>query len=238
MIKGFLIQLGLYTTLYSNSHHWDETSYKKGLFFVPFIGLILGGILYILHLLLPSNLEGFILLTAYILLTGGLHMDGFADSLDGLLARRGAKRALEIMKDPLLGSFGILGLIILTLGYYTSLPLLSRAIILFPCYGRLGGMVSALGNDYARPEGMGKLLIESLSSATVFFWLILILALTAYILGISGLIPGSLSLIYSFYKGRSFKRRLGGITGDLIGFVIESTQLVFILSYLLVKLWI
>lgn len=238
MIRAFLTQLGLFTTFYSKNHIWEEKIYRKGIVFIPFIGLILGSLLYLAFLFIPVKIRAFILLLLYILLTGGLHMDGYADSLDGILARRGPSRALEIMTDPLLGSFGILGLFILLLGYFSFFPYLTQALIILPALGRFGGLLSAYKNKYARKEGMGKLFVESIRSCHIYGWLVVLLFLSIYLLGLRGLISSLVSMLYSFLVGQRFKSYLGGMTGDTVGFVIESSQLVFIIFYLLVEAWI
>lgn len=238
MIKAFLIQLGLYTTLYSNQHIWTEDEYKKGLIFTPLIGLIIGGILYLISLLLPEFLEGFILLFAYTILTGGLHMDGYSDTLDGILARRGRDRALEIMQDPLLGTFGILGLIILSLGYYSFFPSLGKALTVLPLLGRYGALLSVYKNKYARLDGMGRYFVEGVKGQLLLIWLPITAFLVYFLLGLAGLLGLGLTLGYSYYMGRFFLSRLGGMTGDTVGFIIESSQLIFALTFLLVDIWI
>lgn len=238
MIKAFLIQLGLYTTLYSNQHTWTEDQYKKGLVFAPFIGLIIGSLLFLLNYYLADFLQGFILLLVYIVITGGLHMDGYSDTLDGVLARRGKKRALEIMRDPLLGTFGILGLILLSLGYYSLLPRLGKALIVFPLLGRYSSLLSVYKNKYARTDGMGRYFVEGVKASLLLIWLPIIFFLVYFLLGLAGLFGLGITLCYSFLMGRYFLSLLGGMTGDTVGFIIESSQLIFMLAYLLVRLWI
>lgn len=238
MISAFLLQLSLYTTLYSPNHRWDEKEYRRGMVFIPLIGILLGLILYGTSLIIPDFLLGFSLLSLYCILSGGLHLDGFADTLDGVLARRGAKRALEIKKDPHLGTFGVLGLFLLLLAYFNYLPLIDTSLIILPAIGRFGGMVAGLGNKYARSEGMGKFFINSIHWVHIVLWLFILFGLGYYLSGIQNVICLSLCFIYAFIGGRWFKKKLSGMTGDTVGFIIESTQLLYIIFFLVVKQWI
>lgn len=237
MIRAFLLQLSLYTILYSPEHEWDVHTYQRGISFVPLIGLLLGLILYGVSMVIAPFMASFFLVLLYCILSGGLHLDGFADTLDGVLARRGAKRALEIMKDPHLGTFGILGLLLLLLAYYNFFPLLGRSLLLLPALGRFGGMLSGYKNTYVRSEGMGKLFIHSLHTGPVLFWSLALMGLS-FILGPAELISSLTAFLFAFSGGRWFKKYLGGLSGDCIGFIIEATQLSYILTLLVVRLWI
>lgn len=238
MISAFLLQLSLFTTLYSPNHKWEEKTYRRGMIFIPLIGLILGSILYITCLFIPGFLSGFLLVSLYCILSGGLHLDGFADTLDGVLARRGVKRALEIMKDPHLGTFGILGLILLLLAYFSYLPLMGSSLLILPALGRFAGMLAGYRNTYAREEGMGKLFLLSIDGNTLIFWIAILSALAYYLGGLASLVSQAVVFLYSFLGGRWFKRHLAGMTGDSVGFIIESSQLLYIVLFLLVKRWI
>lgn len=239
MIRSFLLQLGLYTTLYSSVHLWDEESYQKGLGFVPLIGLLLGGILYGSTYVFPYQFQAFFLVLLYVVLTGGLHMDGFGDTLDGLLARRGREEALRIMKDPHLGSFGLLGLVLLLLGYYSFLPGTGKLLLLLPAQGRLCSMLAAYHKDYARDQGMGKYFVEGIKLFPLVVWSILLAGLYYYLGQLGALLVFLLSLLFSLFLGKFFQSKLGGLTGDTIGFTIEMAQLFYIVVFSLVEaLWI
>ena len=74
------------------------------------IGLILFGLHWLLHLFLPNALVNILLLTSLVVLTGGLHLDGLADTMDGMAGHRTAERRLEIMHDSRIGGIGAVGL--------------------------------------------------------------------------------------------------------------------------------
>ena len=90
----------------------------------PLVGLMIGGLLALIAYFSPfkSELTAFLVLLAWVILTGGLHLDGFGDSCDGLLATVDPARRLEIMKDPRAGSWAVIGLVLLLLGKWLSIP--------------------------------------------------------------------------------------------------------------------
>ena len=111
-MKKFLIALSFYTRIpiFIKSEVSEEEFYSS-MTLLPVVGLIIGGILYIPWYLLreiPKEIVSFLMVFLYIWLTGGLHIDGFIDTLDGILSNRDRERVLEIMKDSRVGSFGVI----------------------------------------------------------------------------------------------------------------------------------
>src|SRR5438105_1046690 len=102
--------------------------------FFPLVGLLIGAVLAVVASIrfLPAELVGFLVLAAWVILTGGLHLDGFADCCDGLLATVSLERRLEIMKDPRTGSFAVVGLVLLLLGKWVALRTLSPVLLILP----------------------------------------------------------------------------------------------------------
>jgi adenosylcobinamide-GDP ribazoletransferase len=169
------------------------------------------------------------------MITGGLHLDGLADVSDGVLSCRDRNRIFEIMKDSRIGSFGVIALI---LYFMSMLSLLGYSnpttILLFPVVGRSFALLVCSINKYGKESGMGKDFIDNTRWFHVvggFFLLgILIILLEEYILLGAVVITGVFVLMVS----GSINKKLGGITGDVIGMTIEFSQVVFLLSaYLL-----
>src|SRR5438874_512120 len=92
----------------------SDTALGKMFSFFPLVGLIIGLIVSLVASIgfLPGDVTAFITLTVWIGLTGGLHLDGLADSCDGLLATVSPERRLEIMKDPRAGSWAVIGVVL------------------------------------------------------------------------------------------------------------------------------
>jgi len=202
--------------------------------YYPLVGLLIGGLLSASGLLLqgsiPAEISAFFALAVWVLLTGGLHLDGFGDSCDGLLAAVDPQRRLEIMKDPQAGSWAVIGLILLLLGKWLFLQQVTPSLWwMLPVIGRLS-MVLAVGLfPYARASGLGAYFRTGFGVAQVF-----IAAMTTLILIVMGAIwidPLAFALLVvpplTVYIGGRFaaKRLGGGITGDVYGGLCELTEL-------------
>jgi adenosylcobinamide-GDP ribazoletransferase len=167
-----------------------------------------------------------------VVLSGALHLDGLADCLDGLYGGKTPEGRLTIMKDVHLGTMGIVGLILLLGIKYLSLKeILSLSsggiwIILMPVLSRWTAIVLAFFFPYARPGGgLGQALVQGTGKKEIFWATLLawgpVLVLTGYVgLGLIVLIG-----LWSLACGRYFQKKIGGITGDVCGAVIESSEL-------------
>ncbi len=108
--------------------------------FFPLVGALIGVTVYLIASVqfLPRDLVAFLALLGWVSLTGGLHLDGFADACDGLLATVTHERRLEIMKEPRAGAWAVAGLVLLLLGKWIALRgLLPIMLILPPILGRI-----------------------------------------------------------------------------------------------------
>lgn len=144
----------------------------QALLFYPVVGLLMGGILYGIALLLhalPLMLLSSVILVLWIWLTGGLHLDGLADTADAWVGGFGDKaRTLEIMKDPSCGPIGVLSLVIVCILKWAAVYVLLQkqlytALILFPMLGRLVPLFFFLSTDYVREKGLGSQLSQHLA---------------------------------------------------------------------------
>jgi len=202
----------------------------------PLVGLVIGAFLFLISEYSPftDDITAFLTLLAWVMFTGGLHLDGFGDSCDGLLATVVPERRLEIMKDPRAGSWAVIGLILLLLGKWTLLPALPPALLILPLViGRWGMVITAYAFPYARPSGMGGYFRDGLGVPQVVTSTGI--ALLAVILITGDITPtiivfttGGLTV---FFVGKWASNRLGGgITGDVYGALCELTELLCLLT--------
>ncbi|HLO31281.1 MAG TPA: adenosylcobinamide-GDP ribazoletransferase, partial [Anaerolineales bacterium] len=119
-MRSLRIAFGLMTTLpISLPDRWSAGDSGRASALYSFVGLVIGILTWLAWqgaiFVFPPWVAGAITLVVWVALTGGLHLDGLSDCCDGLLASTSAERRLEIMKDPHVGAFGVIGLILVLL---------------------------------------------------------------------------------------------------------------------------
>ncbi len=203
--------------------------------FYPLVGLTFGGVLYGVAVALDSVLSPYllavILLSLWLILTRGLHFDGFLDACDGLFGGTEREQRLEIMRDERLGAYAftggffLLGLKFFGLG---SLPL--QFLLAAPVIGRWCMAWIIVVFPYTRPSGLGKwmkdnagwpqLVVAALTTVVVLFW----------VMGWSGLmILAAITMVTSLVC-LWVNSRINGMTGDVYGAICELSELLFLLS--------
>jgi adenosylcobinamide-GDP ribazoletransferase len=213
----------------------------ESLVYFPLVGILLGGILvgshFVLALFLPENIVCVFLLLILILLTGALHVDGFADTLDGLFSRKSREEMLQIMRDSRLGTMAVLGLIILLLLKYQLLYALSgkgmnAALLLMPLLGRWGMAASASLAKYARSNGgVGKPYTEYAGLREFIIATVLTFLGVVLIGGIRGILVFISVAILAGILFHFISKKLGGMTGDTYGALGEIVEVAVLLGY-------
>jgi adenosylcobinamide-GDP ribazoletransferase len=178
-------------------------------------------------------LTAFLLVAAGIAITGGLHLDGLADTADGLFLGGGPERRLAVMRDPHVGSVGVLALVLAILGKYAALCSLSGrsralAILGAAVLSRALILVAAGSAPYARCEGTGRLLVEATTPRDALGAAALVFALGLAFARLPGLVASGAVLGLAWAFTRLANRRLGGITGDILGALVEMGELTFL----------
>lgn len=239
-MRSLLLMIVFFTRI-PIKYKWEysDEDFKKGIIFYPFIGLIIGTIIW-----LPSLMKDFldkpviILLSwmLYIWITGGLHIDGLADTFDGIFSNRDKDRMLEIMKDSRIGTFGVLGIIFIIL---TNLAISNyidyKMLLLVPIIGRSSALLAASISNYARKEaGMGYVFINSCNLRQAVLG-ILIALLSTLLIDYSIAIPVLVTFLVVIMQTKYIKGKIDGMTGDTIGFIIEISQTFFIFFVYLFK---
>jgi adenosylcobinamide-GDP ribazoletransferase len=204
----------------------------------PVVGLAIGVVLvaleWVTSRLFPSLLAALLTVTAWKLITGGLHLDGLADCLDGL-GGRDAEHRLAIMRDSRIGALGAIGLILFLLLEITSiaeLPPPGRAQVLLAAPVLARAMPALLGRllPPARRDGLGAAFQASLPASAVPLALGVALVVAVATLGIVGVVALAVAVAVAMALGRFFSGRLGGVTGDVFGAAIEAAELATLLT--------
>ena len=212
---------------------WTAEDFGRSTRFFPLVGLVLG-ICYALAAWILVSVLGMRALTAALLLilplllTGGLHADGFMDTADGVFSGRERERKLEIMKDSRVGSFGVVAFVLLMLLQFALLldmspPLLVSVFFVMPIIGRMAMVLAVSCFPYARADGMGKTFADMADRGTVA-----IAAVTTSVLvipiGLLATLTLVLGIVFVLLFCRWMTAILGGVTGDVYGAATVLTE--------------
>ncbi|WP_417695899.1 adenosylcobinamide-GDP ribazoletransferase [Pseudomonas sp.] len=215
----------------------------RSLLFYPLVGLLFGGLLWGLDAMLlgtPLLLHGALLLTAWVLLSGGLHLDGLADSADAWLGGFGDReRTLLIMKDPRSGPIAVITLVLVLLLKFAALLALieqrqTLALIIVPVLGRGALLGLFLTTPYVRAGGLGQALADHLPRHRG--WQVLLACALAGVLVAGWVGVSALVIALAVFIGlrQMMLRRLGGCTGDTAGALLELLEMVVLVGLVLI----
>jgi adenosylcobinamide-GDP ribazoletransferase len=217
----------------------DAGALGRAAWWFPVIGLAVGGGLAgagrLVDALFPPLVGAALLVAAWKVITGGIHLDGLADSLDGLAGRDPARR-LAIMRDSHIGVFGAAGLFLCLLLMVTALAGLpssarGRLLVLAPVVGRVAPLLAGAWLAPATPgQGMGATFAASLSRWAGPIGALAGLALAAGLLGPWGAALAAGAWGAALLGAVFAARRLGGLTGDVLGAVVELAELAALLG--------
>ncbi len=232
-MRSFLVALQFLTTLpIKIASKVEEKDFGRSLAWFPFIGALLGLILSLsifLYSFLPQMVIVSLILAGSIIMTGGIHLDGFADTCDGLYGFTTKERALEIMRDSRIGAMGAAGIVMLLLLKFSILanipPWIAwKYLVLTAAFARWSQVLSCYSSRYVRREGKAKYFIEYAGRRELAVGGVFILALFISLLGIKGLNLFFVSLSIVLISITYIKSRIGGMTGDTIGAINEIAE--------------
>lgn len=217
----------------------------RSLLFYPLVGLLFGLLLWALNSVLtgtPLMLHAALLLTAWVLLSGGLHLDGLADSADAWLGGFGDReRTLSIMKDPRSGPIAVVTLVLVLLLKFCALLALieqqhTAVLLIVPLIGRSALLAVFLTTPYVRPGGLGQALADHLPRKAGWWVLGLSALACVLLLGYAGLWALALAAVGFVWLRRVMMRRLGGTTGDTAGALLELLEVLMLVGLALLPL--
>ena len=216
----------------------------RSLLYYPLVGLVLGVVLYGANAVLsgaPLMLHAALLLTVWVLFSGGLHLDGLADSADAWLGGFGDReRTLTIMKDPRSGPIAVVTLVlVLLLKFCALLALLEQrngaALLIVPLIGRSALLAVFLITPYVRAGGLGQALADHLPRKAGW-WVLGLGAVACVVLaGSAGLWALALAAVGFVWLRRVMMRRLGGTTGDTAGALLELLEVLVLVGLALLQ---
>ena len=201
------------------------------------LGLILAGLAYLLDRVLPPLALAGLLAAVWAGLSRCLHLDGLADTADALVHTTSKERALEIMKDTHLGSFGlvaVVSILLIKFGGLASLggPLLIKGLIIAPPLGRAAAAGLSVALPPATPgQGLGAATADGSGRFCLLASALSAIAAAGLTGGLAGLWACVGALVCALLLGRWFKKRLGGVTGDNLGASIELCEAAALLCF-------
>ena len=246
-MKGFLRALSFLTVLpagASMSSEGDGKDLARSMAFFPLVGLLIGLLLtlgyYLFSIFLPRSIVLWLTIGLLAFLTRGLHLDGFSDTMDGLASGGTREKILEVMRDSRIGAFGVIGLIFLIGAKYLALvqiPVSSiyHSLILMTVAGRNSMVLVCFRSPYARSEGgLAKPFTENLVARQLAFSLASAFGIALLLFGAKGILLFLAVSLFSLAYRLFFIRRLGGITGDILGAANELAELLCLILLVIV----
>lgn len=221
---------------------YGEREVGASLLYYPLVGLLLGALLVGLHSLLhgvPVLLHAALLLAAWVVMTGALHLDGLADSVDAWLGGIGNReRTMAIMKDPYAGPAAVVAVVLVLLLKFSALVGLMQCdngwALLWPLLLARSAMpLLFLTTPYVRPGGLGSALARHAPRRAMVLMLLATLLGVLGVLGMRGvgLVLGCLAVFWLLR--RMMIARLGGTTGDTAGALLELMETTALILWVL-----
>ena len=206
--------------------------------FFPIVGLVLGIVLSGANYFLTScgfsgNSANIILVVFLVILTGGLHLDGLSDTSDALFSGKTKEEMLAIMRDPHIGAMGVLALIsvlLLKISFLASIRPQTRgvALILMCVLSRWSMVLTIFSFPYARAEGKAKVFIDGINKKIFLAATLITLVIIFVISRSAGILLFGITAVFSYATGFFITKKVGGVTGDAIGAINETAEVVIL----------
>lgn len=213
-----------------------QTPQARALWWFPVVGAGLGGVLATIHWgagkLWPLLVVGILVVAADLVLTGGLHLDGLADSADGLLAHVERDQRLSVMSRPDVGAFAIAAAVVVLGARWAALSVDGiESLALIPIWASSRVVVAVIPAivPYARPGGLAEPFVAG-ARRWLALWLAPAVAALVLIEGVSGAVAAGVLVVVAVGVAALAWRRLGGFTGDVLGAVILMAETAALLA--------
>lgn len=223
----------------------DEKNIGRSLLFYPLIGLIIGSMLATLGWLLnhaPTLIVAAMIVATWVIVTGGLHLDGLADTADAWIGGMGnQEKTLAIMKDPACGPSGVTAILLIILLKFTALHSLLTtnnwfALFLPVIISRTLLPVLFLTTPYARINGLGFILSQYQPKHMSIFVVATTAVLILLVTGLYGLWLLLATITLFLLLRYMMLQRIGGTTGDTAGAMVEITETAILLLAVLISM--
>lgn len=249
-IRSFLLAFSMFSRLPVPTVKWHDDSMRYMLVFFPFVGAVIGlavwGWLSLCAVLdFGTFLRAAGLTLLPVAITGGIHIDGFCDTVDALSSHAPQERKREILKDPHTGAFAVISIaaylilyfalagelkistttpLLLGLSFVLSRTLSGLSVLLFPAVGSQGLLVSFKGSAHK--------IVSVVLLVILFFAAAAGLLMTNLLYGSIMILTALLCLLYLFIMSR---RQFGGMSGDLAGYFLQIAELGMLAALIIIS---
>lgn len=241
MLKSMLIAFSMYSKIPVPKTEWSDKSMRYTMCFFPLVGVVIGALMYaagtlILMADIKPVLKAAVMTVIPVMLTGGIHLDGFLDTMDAIGSWAPKEKRLEILKDSNSGAFAVIGgcvYFVLSLGIWSemSFDMLKSAVPVFVLSRALSGL-SVVSFPMAKNTGLAAMFSNAAHKRRVRIVMLLWIVLTAACMVAINPLTGAAAVlcaaaVFAYYYFMS-KKNFGGITGDLAGYFLQVCELVCI----------
>ena len=218
---------------------WEDRTFGAAMAWYPLVGLLIGVALLLidrgLERLVPAAPAAALEVAVLALLSGGLHLDGVADTADGMALQGDRAERLGVMSEGHTGPAGVMALVIVLLVLWAALeslaaPVRSAGLVLAPALARWSIVPLVLLFRPARPRGLGRALHAAALPVAAPIATATVAAAALALFGAPGLVLVAVAAIAAVIIGWAASRMLDGVTGDTYGAAIEIAQAAVLLA--------
>ena len=249
LIRSFFIAFSMYSKIPMPRTDWTKESMRYAMCFFPVIGAVIGGLLYLWissyrgqhRKPFPGRCGGF---DPWIIITGGIHLDGLLDTADALSSYKSMEEKLEILKDSHTGAFAIIvggAWFILALGTWSEvrlemMPVLALSFVLSRALSGLAVVIFPKAKNTGLAATFSEMAVKRTVAITMVGFILVFGVLAIYLNPVYGVPMDIAAGLVFFYYYRMSKKKFGGITGDLAGFFLTVSELAMALTVVAVFL--
>ncbi len=241
---GFIAALHFLTAIpLATRRVFSGAEMGASLAYYPLVGALLGALLTVVAAVswqfFAEGVAAALTLLAWVLLTGGLHLDGLMDACDGLLSHRPPEERLRIMRDSHVGAWGVLGGMLALITQFAALSQLLgmpparwlSALLLAPVLARWALSLSVVGFPYGREAGWGLSLKQQAGPRQLVLATIATFAMIALVQPVAGMLAWLAVLAAVLLVARFALDRLPGLTGDIYGLIAVVGETIVLLLF-------
>jgi adenosylcobinamide-GDP ribazoletransferase len=220
---------------------YSDRDFGKSIKYFPVLGLFIGLFLCFISFVIAKFTDNRLLTAVFIVIaetviTGGIHLDGLADTFDGLFSYRPKEKILEIMKDSRIGTNGAIVLIIyFLLKTFLLAEVDIKYIIIMPVIARIATVTNAGLGTYARKSGMSNAIMDYNSKTDIIISLFIASVICFFFAGFKGLISTAAAFVFIIYFLFYVTKKIGGVTGDTMGASLEITSILVLITGVILK---